>query len=68
MYRVDFLPQSPLFSEQVNGVFFGGKGYVGMPDTALFRLKNGQQMKQTDFAWSLSEASWISTDTKKAKK
>jgi hypothetical protein len=58
MQRVNFLPSSPLFSEQVNGVFFGGKGYVGAPDTALFRLKNGQQMKQTDFAWSLSEANW----------
>lgn len=68
MQRVDFLPGSPLFKERFDGVFFGGKGYVGAPDTALFRLKSGQLMKQTDFAWSLSEANWeqpASVSTKK---
>lgn len=68
MQRVNFLPSSPLFSERKNGVFFGGKGYVGAPDTALFRLKSGQLMKQTDFAWSLSEASWETPASTNAKK
>ncbi|MDX1909155.1 MAG: hypothetical protein SF053_19105 [Bacteroidia bacterium] len=55
MARVDFLPEAPL-----RHTGFGGKGYVGIPDTALFRLKDGQRMLQTDFAWSLSEANWYS--------
>ena len=66
MQRVDFLPSSPLLS--LPGPLFGGKGYVGTPDTSLFRLKDGQLMKSTDFAWSLSEASWykpVSINTKK---
>ncbi|MEP6844820.1 MAG: hypothetical protein ABI861_02405 [Panacibacter sp.] len=55
MQRVDFLPASPLLK---GDVIFGGKGYVGDPDTALFRLKDGRKMKQSDFVWSLSEANW----------
>jgi hypothetical protein len=53
LQSVDFLPKAPLRTGR-----FGGKGYVGTPDTSLFRLKNGQKMIQTDFAWSLSEAKW----------
>jgi hypothetical protein len=69
MHRVDFLPASPLLKFRgFEGSIFGGKGYVGAPDTALFRLKDGRQMKQTDFAWSLSETSWynpVISNTKK---
>lgn len=66
MDRVAFLPSSPLLS--LPGPLFGGKGYVGLPDTSLFRLKDGQVMKSTDFAWSLSEASWYKPDSTNTKK
>jgi hypothetical protein len=59
MRRVNFLPQPPY---KVDGVRFGGKGYVGEPDTTLFRLKDGR-MRQSDFAWSLSRAVWHGPDT-----
>jgi hypothetical protein len=55
MHRIDFLPQPPF---TVDGVMFGGKGYVGTPDSTLFRLKDGRKMKQSDFVWSLSRAAW----------
>lgn len=61
MTRIDFLPQPPF---KVNGVMFGGKGYVGVPDTSLFRLKDSlKKMKQSDFAWSLSRAAWNFNDS-----
>ncbi len=66
MQRVAFLPSSPLL--QLKGANFGGKGYVGTPDTNLFKLKDGKVMKQTDFAWSLSEANWYNPDSTKTQK
>ncbi len=60
MHRIDFLPQPPF---TVDGVMFGGKGYVGVPDSTLFDLKGGQKMKRSDFVWSMSRAVWRDTTT-----
>ena len=65
MKRIDFLPQPPF---KVDGVMFGGKGYVGTPQLKLFELPGGGKMKQSDFVWSLSRASWKPTETKTSKK
>ena len=61
MTRIDFLPQDPF---TVNGVMFGGKGYVGTPDSALFQIKDSlKKMKQSDFSWTLSRAAWNFNDS-----
>jgi hypothetical protein len=64
MQRINFLPVPPF---KVGGVMFGGKGYVGTPDSTLFYLKDGQKMKQSDFAWSLARAAWHQPDSTQSK-
>ena len=67
MYRIDFLPTPPM---KVDGVMFGGRGYVGAPKDSLFVLsdtlfvpRKEHIMMQSDFAWSLSRAAWYQPDS-----
>lgn len=55
MQRVNFTPSLIM----VDGVMFGGVGYIGKPDQNLYNLPGGGKMRQTDFVWSLIEANPI---------
>jgi hypothetical protein len=58
MQRVKFLREAYF----VDGVRFGGKGYVGTPPDSLFQLPDGR-MQRSDFVWSMIRASWYGPDT-----
>jgi len=64
MQRANFIKSLML----ENGVMFGGKAYVGSPDTSLYRLSNSQVLKMGDFVWSLSRAAMYKPSEKSIKK
>lgn len=64
MQRVDFIRSTMM----EDSVLFGGRGYVGIPDSNLFKLADGSRMKRADFVWTLARAVWLPKDSASVKK